>query len=126
MWSLVQHGLMPEIGLCSANKITFAFMDIKRLTGEDKLKLSRTYFFAGIGFLPFLWWINVFCFLKELSAPQTYPESKLIRKYVTFSLIGALSWTVVFAVWIITFLNFRVSWGELGDRLSFNIPPGRL
>ncbi|RTG83784.1 uncharacterized protein DC041_0001225 [Schistosoma bovis] len=48
-------------------------MDIKRLTGEDKLKLSRTYFFD-----------------------------------VTFSLIGALSWTVVFAVWIITFLNFRI------------------
>ncbi|CAH8456736.1 unnamed protein product [Schistosoma rodhaini] len=68
------------ISLCPANQITLAFMDIKHLTGEDKLKLSRTYFFAGIGFLPFLWWINVFCFLKELSAPQAYPEYKLIRK----------------------------------------------
>ncbi|CAH8481659.1 unnamed protein product [Heterobilharzia americana] len=98
-------------------------MDIRRLSGEEKLKFSRIYFFAGIPFLPFLWWINVFCFLKDLSSPQSYPEFRLVRKYVILSLIGALSWTFAFVTWIIIFLKFRSTWGELGDRLSFNIPP---
>ncbi|CAH8473103.1 unnamed protein product [Heterobilharzia americana] len=97
------------------------FMDIRRLSGEEKLKFSRIYFFAGIPFLPFLWWINVFCFLKDLSSPQSYPEFRLVRKI----LIGALSWTFAFVTWIIIFLKFRSTWGELGDRLSFNIPPGK-
>ncbi|KAK4474156.1 hypothetical protein MN116_003457 [Schistosoma mekongi] len=55
-------------------------MDIQRLTGEEKLKFSRVYFLAGLVFLPFLWWINIFCFLKELSSPQSYPELKLLKK----------------------------------------------
>ncbi|KAH8852274.1 hypothetical protein KSF78_0001084 [Schistosoma japonicum] len=59
---------------------TQVFMDIQRLSGEEKLKFSRVYFLAGIVFLPFLWWINIFCFLKELSSPQSYPELKLLKK----------------------------------------------
>ncbi|CAH8451278.1 unnamed protein product [Dicrocoelium dendriticum] len=112
-------------------------MDVARLSNEEKLKLSRIYFFAGLPCLPFIWWINVCCFYRELNTSSIYPELRSLQRCkhpippllsadVTLSLIGAVLWTALLGVWLAVYTNRRISWGEFGDRISFNIPPGRL
>ncbi|VDP40496.1 unnamed protein product [Echinostoma caproni] len=101
-------------------------MDVNKLSNQEKLKICRTYFFAGLPFLPFVWWINVFSFLREVLYARPYPELQPIKRYVLFSLIGALFWTLALILWLAFYYTSRVAWGELGDRLSFNIPAGRL
>lgn len=98
----------------------------RKVTPEQKLDLCRKYFIFGFAFLPFLWAVNAVWFAKEafMKKPE-YEEQKSLKKYVVASAIGALSYFVAFVAWIVVFSNNRAQWGELGDRLSFNIPTGQ-
>ena len=97
-----------------------------KVTDEEKLNLCRKYFYFGFAFLPFLWAVNAVWFAREafFRKPE-YPEQKAMRRYVVASGIGALVYLVAFVAWVVTFSRNRAEWGELGDRLSFNIPTGQ-
>lgn len=97
-----------------------------KVTDQDKLELCRKYFYFGFALLPFLWFVNAVWFTREafLRKPE-YPQQKQIRQFVVMSAIGSLAWLVAIAAWLSVYLTNRAAWGELGDRLAFNIPLGR-
>jgi len=101
-------------------------MDLKKVKDEEKLRLCRQYFLGGFGFLPFLWLVNtVWFFHQAFLRKPPFPQQPQIRKYVIASLIGCILWTVALTAWIVVYQNHRVSWGALGDYLSFVYPKGR-
>ncbi len=97
-----------------------------KVTPEQKLDLCKKYFFLGFALLPFLWAVNAVWFAREafLRKPE-YPEQKAMKRYVVASATGATVFLVAFVSWVVVFSNHRAAWGELGDRLSFNIPTGQ-
>lgn len=96
-----------------------------QVSDEDKLGLCKRYFYLGFALLPFLWAINVFWFFKDafVRKPE-FPQQKDFRKFVVMSAIGSVIFLAGLITWLSIFTNYRASWGELGDRLSFNIPTG--
>jgi presenilin enhancer 2 len=96
-----------------------------KVTDSDKLALCRKYFYLGFAMLPFLWAINSVWFFKEgfVRKPE-FPEQPQIKRFVIMSGIGSLTFLTVLITWFAVFVNLRADWGELGDRLSFNIPTG--
>lgn len=44
---------------------------------------------------------------------------------VIMSGAGAVVWAILLITWVITFQVQRVSWGPMGDTLSFIVPLGR-
>ncbi|EUB59824.1 Gamma-secretase subunit pen-2 [Echinococcus granulosus] len=92
----------------------------------DRLRICKIYFFAGIAFLPFLWLVNVVWFFRDAFFGPPSNTRKKFQLYVALSFIGALIWIVGLVAWSIVYHQKRISWGYLGDRLSFNIPPGEL
>ena len=95
-----------------------------KVTNEEKLDLCRKYFYFGFAFLPFLWCVNAIWFFKEAFYKPPYAEQAKIKRFVIFSGIGSLTWLVALIAWMSVFISKRAEWGELGDRLSFNIPTG--
>ena len=96
-----------------------------KLTDADKCALCRKYFYLGFAFLPFLWAINTVWFFKEafIRKPE-FPEQPAIKRLVIMSGILSVICLTALITWMSIFTNYRAQWGELGDRLSFNIPTG--
>ena len=96
-----------------------------QVSDEDKLGLCKRYFFLGFALLPFLWAINVVWFFKDafLRKPE-FSQQKELKRFVIFSMIGSVICSALLITWMSIFTNYRASWGELGDKLSFNIPTG--
>lgn len=99
---------------------------LERMKNPEKLELCRKYFIIGCFALPFMWLINFVWFFKEAFVKPAYDEQKQIRKYISWSLIGAIIWTMVLITWVTIFQLKRVDWGQTGDRLSLVIPKGML
>ncbi|XP_033757803.1 gamma-secretase subunit PEN-2-like [Pecten maximus] len=99
-------------------------MDLKRMSNEDKLSLCRKYYIGGFAMLPFLWFVNSVWFFKEAFIHPSYNEQKQIRTYVIRSIIGTVIWLAIIITWVIVFQSNRVTWGIIGDRLSFVLPRG--
>ncbi len=96
-----------------------------KVTDREKADLCRRYFCLGFALLPFLWAVNAVWFFREafLRRPG-FPEQKELRRYAGASAaLAALSLGAAGA-WLAAFVAGRTEWGELGDRLSFNIPTG--
>ncbi|XP_072948560.1 gamma-secretase subunit pen-2 [Epargyreus clarus] len=100
-------------------------MDLNKIPNDQKLDLCRWYFKVGLFFLPFVWAVNSCWFFKEAFIKPPYEQQKQIKKYVIASGIGCLVWTVALAVWTTLYQTQRVSWGAVGDTLSFITPLGR-
>ncbi|KAM3956210.1 presenilin enhancer, gamma-secretase subunit [Aphomia sociella] len=100
-------------------------MDLTRLPNDKKLQLCKWYFKVGCVLLPFVWAVNAVWFFKEAFVKPPYDEQKQIKKYVVMSVAGAVVWGIALAVWITIFQLQRVSWGAVGDELSFIVPLGR-
>jgi len=106
---------------------------------------------GGFACLPFLWLVNVIWFFEQAYILKAFVHQWEIKKCkylcliiykscistcsrchyntlffldVTFSLIGVIVWTIIFATWTFIFQLNRVQWGELGDSLSFVYPRG--
>ena len=96
-----------------------------KISDTDKLALCRRYFYLGFAFLPFLWAINAVWFFKEafLRKPE-FPEQNELKRIVVMSGIFSVICLTALITWMSIFANYRAEWGELGDRLSFNIPTG--
>ena len=96
-----------------------------KVSDTDKLQLCRKYFYLGFAFLPFLWAINAVWFFKEafVRKPE-FPEQAEIKRMVIMSGIGSVICLTALICWMSVFIHNRAEWGELGDRLSFNIPTG--
>ena len=96
-----------------------------KISDVEKLALSRRYFYLGFAFLPFLWAINAVWFFKEafIRKPE-FPEQPELKRLVVISGIASVICLVALITWMSVFNNYRADWGELADRLSFNIPTG--
>lgn len=96
-----------------------------KVSDADKLGLCRRYFYLGFALLPFLWAINAVWFFRMafIRKPE-YPEQPAIKRLVIMSAIGSLTFLSALIAWMAIFTQNRAQWGELGDRLSFNIPTG--
>ncbi|KAF2893856.1 hypothetical protein ILUMI_12319 [Ignelater luminosus] len=99
-------------------------MDLTKMTNDRKLYLCRWYFRAGFALLPFLWAVNSIWFFNEAFRKPEYDEQKQIKKYVIFSGIGTIIWTVIIVTWVVIFQVNRAHWGEFADDISFIIPLG--
>ncbi|XP_001600921.1 gamma-secretase subunit pen-2 [Nasonia vitripennis] len=99
-------------------------MDLGKMPNERKLYLCKCYFFAGFAMLPFLWAVNAIWFAKQAFGVPHFEEQKQIRKYVTFSAIGALISFAAYLTWIIMFQIHRAEWGEFADSISYILPAG--
>ncbi|VDO04967.1 unnamed protein product [Rodentolepis nana] len=93
---------------------------------SGRLSTCRKYFFVGLAFLPFVWIVNTIWFFPDAFLKPASNERKKFRLYLSLSFIGALIWIIGLISWNIIYHQNRISWGSLGDRLSFNIPPGEL
>lgn len=96
-----------------------------KVSDDEKLGLCRRYFYLGFAFLPFLWAINAVWFFQEafVRKPE-FPQQKELKRLVIMSGIGSIICLAALITWMSVFTNLRAEWGELGDRLSFNIPTG--
>ncbi|VDD77982.1 unnamed protein product [Mesocestoides corti] len=83
-------------------------------------------FLAGFACLPILWIVNFVWFFSAAFLGPPSEDRKKFRLYVCLSFFGALIWILGLIIWNIVYSQNRISWGVLGDRLSFNIPPGEL
>nr|CDS26770.1 presenilin enhancer [Hymenolepis microstoma] len=93
---------------------------------SSRLSTCRIYFFVGFAFLPFVWIVNSIWFFPDAFLRPPSNERKKFRLYLSLSFVGALIWIIGLISWNIIYHQNRISWGSLGDRLSFNIPPGEL
>ena len=55
-------------------------MDLRKTTNEEKVKLSRLYFYGGFVFLPFLWFVNSVWFFREAFFKETFEGQAEVRK----------------------------------------------
>lgn len=95
-----------------------------KVTDDEKFQLCRKYFLFGWALLPFLWAVNAIWFFREAFVRPPFPQQKAMKTYVVMSGVGSLIWWAILISWIVTFVSKRAEWGELGDRLAFNIPTG--
>jgi len=99
-------------------------MDLAKTTNERKLYLCRWYFRAGFALLPFLWAVNTVWFFNEGFRKPEYDEQKQIKRYVVYSGIGTIIWSIIIITWVVIFQINRARWGEFADNISFIIPLG--
>ncbi|XP_067937612.1 gamma-secretase subunit PEN-2-like [Watersipora subatra] len=97
-------------------------MDLSRASNEEKLNICRKYYLAGFAFLPFLWAVNAVWFFKYAFKTTEFPQQKKIRSYVIQSFVGSLIWLIALIIWISLYQLNRVSWGIIGDQISFIMP----
>ena len=98
-------------------------MDLSKATDEEKLKLSRKYFYGGFFLLPFLWLVLSVWFFKEAFVKKN--SSATIRRYVGGAMIGVLVWTTALVMWTCVYQTQRPHWGAFGDYISLIAPVGR-
>lgn len=125
--------------------LVFLYVCYIQCLDVELLKIIFPYFklikwvLVGFVFLPFVWIVNSIWFFPDAFLRPTSNEKKKFRLcklisllFLTFlidvslSLIGALIWIIGLTAWNVVYHQNRISWGFLGDRLSFNIPPGEL
>uniref|UniRef100_A0A7E4VL14 Gamma-secretase subunit PEN-2 n=1 Tax=Panagrellus redivivus TaxID=6233 RepID=A0A7E4VL14_PANRE len=101
-------------------------MDITKVDNAEKVRLCKKYFYIGLFFLPFVWVTNFFWFFQPAYRWKSFPEQKILRKYTTLSIIGALLWGTLLLTWNILFQYFRTDYAQYTDYLSFVFPVGYL
>ena len=97
-------------------------MNLEKVSPEEKLNMSRKYFYIGFACVPFVWLVNTVWFFREAFFKKDPPKG--LRNYVVMSMIGFLIWTAVFLLWTIIFQTQRPNWGAFGDYISFWAPRG--
>ena len=97
-------------------------MNLEKVSKEEKLNLSRKYFYIGLACAPFVWLANAVWFFREAFFKEDPPKG--LRRYVLMSMVGTLIWTVVFVLWTIVYQTQRAKWGAFGDYISFWAPKG--
>ena len=97
-------------------------MNLERMSTDEKLNLSRKYFYIGFAFLPFVWLVNAVWFFKEAFIKKE--PLKNLRFYVLGSIIGVIVWLLVFIAWTVVYQTQRSLWGAAGDYISFWVPTG--
>ena len=66
-------------------------MDLNRMKDEDKLVLSRKYFYGGFALLPFLWFVNAIWFFREAFLRKPiFDQQKAIKGYVIKSIVSGI------------------------------------
>ncbi len=76
----------------------------------DEVEASRTLYYAGYFFLPFLWLVNYVQFRDKARHADTPDEMK---QYVRSSLIGCLVFAALWGVWLIVFYsNLQSGWAQ--------------
>ncbi|KCV69043.1 hypothetical protein H696_04463 [Fonticula alba] len=71
--------------------------------------------------LPWLWVINYIIFRQHLKDPACSP---VIKRYINYSLTGAVLLTLPFFVWFILFQTQWQTWGTFGEKIAIVIPRG--
>lgn len=99
-------------------------MDLKKLSNEDKLNLCKKYFFGGLAFLPFLWFVNIIWFFREAFIREPFEEQPKIKTYLIWSMVGLTLSMIIIMTWFAVFQTHRVEWGATADYMSFIIPRG--
>ena len=99
-------------------------MDLARTPNEEKVRLSRIYFFGGFALLPFLWFVNSIWFFRDAFFKEEFEGQRQIKGFVIKSICGTVVWIAGLSAWISVFQSNRAAWGEFGDRMSFLIPLG--
>ncbi|GJQ85054.1 hypothetical protein Trydic_g3716 [Trypoxylus dichotomus] len=87
-------------------------MDLSKMTNDKKLELCRHYFKAGFALLPFVWAVNAIWFFGEAFRKDKYDEQPQIKRYVIYSAIGSIVWSIIIAIWVVVFQVNRVGWAK--------------
>ncbi len=95
-----------------------------KVTDEEKVDLCRKYFYLGFACLPFLWAVNAVWFFREAFLRPAFSGQAEMRRLVGSSAALALASFAAVVAWLAVFVQNRAEWGEVADRLSFNIPTG--
>ncbi|KAI9317533.1 gamma-secretase aspartyl protease complex, presenilin enhancer-2 subunit [Dichotomocladium elegans] len=94
---------------------------VDKMTPEEQVSISKKMFYGGFAFLPLLWLVN-FLYLFRASQQRTAPRE--LRRYVYMSLGGCIVWFVILTTWYALFVNKRITWGAVGDKITVVIPKG--
>lgn len=76
--------------------------NLDRMTAENRLALSRKYFFLGLFCLPFVWLTNVVWFYSDCFGARKSNNHEItsqFRRYFSLSLVGASIWFVAIISW---------------------------
>ncbi|KAF9158359.1 hypothetical protein DFQ26_007738 [Actinomortierella ambigua] len=95
--------------------------DANKLTAEEVLTVSRKLFLGGFCLLPFLWVYNLLYLWPIRHRLDISPQ---VRKQLVGSAIGSLVMFVVTTTWFAVFVNHRLDWGALGDKLTVVLVKG--
>ncbi|CAG8541544.1 hypothetical protein RhiirA5_291378 [Rhizophagus irregularis] len=85
-----------------------------KIPPSEILSLCKKFFFIGLLFLPWLWVVNII-YMWPLTKHSDI--GKEIKKYLYFSMAGALFWLIVLSTWYSIFVNQRITWGEFADKI---------
>ncbi|KAE9554858.1 hypothetical protein FO519_001973 [Halicephalobus sp. NKZ332] len=97
---------------------------LENIRPEEQLALCRKYFYIGCFCLPFVWLINTIWFFETAFKKEPFHQQPLIRRYVTWSMIGAVTWGVLLIGWNVAFHYFRTEYAQYLDYLSFTFAVG--
>ncbi|KAF9179294.1 Gamma-secretase subunit pen-2 [Haplosporangium sp. Z 767] len=94
---------------------------IEKMSADEILTVSKKLFFSGFCLLPMLWVYNFVYIWPVRNRGDLHPH---VRRYLFMSAILAIVLFVVFSVWFGIFVNQRLSWGPVGDRLTVVLVKG--
>ncbi|KAG2237202.1 hypothetical protein INT48_006606 [Thamnidium elegans] len=94
---------------------------LEKMSSEEHVSISKKMFYGGFAFLPFLWLVNFLYFFNTSRQPNA---PKALKKYIYMSLVGCLIWFIILTSWYGLFVNRRISWGQVADRITVVIPKG--
>ncbi|KAI9487156.1 MAG: putative gamma-secretase subunit pen-2 [Benjaminiella poitrasii] len=94
---------------------------LEKMSSEEHINISKKMFYGGFAFLPLLWLVN---FIYFFSTSRKTNAPKELKKYIYLSLLGCIIWFVVLTTWYALFVNKRIAWGQVADRITVVIPKG--
>ncbi|KAL7074689.1 hypothetical protein ACQ4LE_006039 [Meloidogyne hapla] len=108
--------------------------NLNKLSEGERLQLCRRYFLLGFAFLPILWLVNFIWFYRYTYGKKDENDElqtnnnliiKEMKRYVLWSGIGTIIWTILITCWIYIYQIERslgnVYWAEL---LTYIYPLG--
>ncbi|KAI7901926.1 gamma-secretase subunit PEN-2-like protein [Cokeromyces recurvatus] len=94
---------------------------LEKMSSEERINICKKMFYGGFAFLPLLWLVN---FMYFFNTSRKADAPKELKKYVYFSLFGCIVWFILLTTWYAIFVNKRVAWGQIADRITVVIPKG--
>ncbi|KAI8977377.1 putative gamma-secretase subunit pen-2 [Mycotypha africana] len=91
------------------------------MSEDEQLNICKKMFYGGFAFLPLLWLVNFLYFFNVSRKPNA---SKELKKYIYLSLSGCVMWFIILTTWYGVFVNKRIGWGLMADRITVVIPKG--